>query len=63
MLGWDELGIAINEMAQGVDLEGVTVSFLLLGDAQQFDITPSRCSICTCPFTNVYVCSSMYNPT
>ena len=27
MLGWDELGIAINEMAQGVDLEGVTVSF------------------------------------
>ena len=27
MLGWDELGIAINKMAQGADLEGVTVSF------------------------------------
>ena len=27
MLGWDELGIAINKMAQGVDLEGMTVSF------------------------------------
>ena len=27
MLVWDELGSAINKMVQGVDLDGLTVSF------------------------------------